>query len=1354
VRCGISPSARTLYRRVSTPRSLWWLCVVAIVIVQLAQAPGSTTFDTKLDLVVDPGAFMARSLDIWSSASGLGELQNQAYGYLEPIGPFFWVGHVLSIPAWLWERLWSALLMLGAFEGMRRLAAAWGGLGSRATLLAGLAYVVAPRFLTTIGTLSGETLPTAVLPWTVLPLVLARRGRLDVLPAVGLSALSVVLMGGHNAVETVATLPLPATVVIAGAVARQLPLHAVWLWAVGVVLACAWWIGPLLVLGEYSPPFLDYIESAEITTTPVGWTNALRGTDHWLAGVSLGGHHWWEAGYLLLTDPVLIVVTTLVAAIGLCGLLRPDIPDRTTLVVPLAAGLLCLVAAHGTAAGGLFAGALRDVLDGPLAALRNIHKVDPLVRLPLALGFAFAASASVRVIRREARRRAWMGVISGGRTAVAGGLAALLLAASAAPAFAGVLRFEPGWDEFPAGWTDAASAVDALPEGSRVLVAPGTGSALQIWGYTVDEPAQPLVSTPWVVRGQAPLAPGGTTRYLDSIESILSTGTRSGALAPLLSRAGITHVLVRSDLDPATTDAPASGLMSATLRASPGLALDETFAEPGTGTRPFELWSVEASEDADPRVRLVGQESLQSVSGGPESIAGLVQARWTPTLAPTQLASDLDSAAEPDALTDGMQRRERSFGRTHQSLSSIMAEGDDYRVPRATPDYETSNPSAAQTVAWYPGLLRLVATSSAGYADILGPVDPSRGPYSAIDGQARTSWVSAPFTDPAGQGVTLVLGSAARVKEVTVTVPALPDEPEVTAVTVATDNGSSTEPVDPFTGVAVIGVPKGPTRAISVTIAGARGPEGNGQVGITEIQFSGATIDTSRYLIVPDRAGRGTALSFQATAPSRACRVLVGCRGARMRAAEEASGIYRVFRTDEDGSWLPRVRAVAVASPETLALLAPRATRLTVVGSSVFGNEPGATPVLALDDDPRTGWTAAPGDADPTLTLDWGDERELSAIRVRSDGVGTRSPVRVRLESGGQVRVVTLDGRRPVPFRPLSAQNVTLTFFADADADAEDPMRVSDLELTANRPITFTPVRSTPTGEGCGFGPDIVLDDQVVHTRVSGTLGQVLAGTRLRVVPCPRRPIAIDTGVHRLLIPSTARYQPVSAFFRPAGATPSPVDTTRELTVDSWSDTRRTLTVGGGGPSVLWVTENTNPGWQATLDGRRLDALVVDGWAQGWLVPDGEGGSLVLTYGPQRTFQVSLIAGGCALVVLAALTGWAFVRRSRPNPRGHPVSSTAPRGNRWTPVIAWEAVAFVALLGGAGVLVGAATAALPAGRRLLVRCSVTLACCVIAACLLVAGDGMSVAADVFVSAVVGIVLCPVAARMRGGRLRA
>ncbi|MDG9423094.1 DUF3367 domain-containing protein, partial [Streptococcus pneumoniae] len=52
-------------------------------------------------------------------------------------------------------------------------------------------------------------------------------------------------------------------------------------WLLGSVLACLWWLVPLLILSRVSPPFLDFIESSRVTTEWVSLTEVLRGTSAW-----------------------------------------------------------------------------------------------------------------------------------------------------------------------------------------------------------------------------------------------------------------------------------------------------------------------------------------------------------------------------------------------------------------------------------------------------------------------------------------------------------------------------------------------------------------------------------------------------------------------------------------------------------------------------------------------------------------------------------------------------------------------------------------------------------------------------------------------------------------------------------------------------------------------------------------------------------------------------------------------------------------------------------------------------------------------------------------------------------------
>lgn len=74
------------------------------------------------------------------------------------------------------------------------------------------------------------------------------------------------------------------------------------------------------------------------------------------------------------------------------------------------------------------------------------------------------------------------------------------------------------------------------------------------------------------------------------------------------------------------------------------------------------------------------------------------------------------------------------------------------------------------------------------------------------------------------------------------------------------------------------------------------------------------------------------------------------------------------------------------------------------------------------------------------------------------------------------------------------------------------------------------------------------------------------------------------------------------------------------------------------GPSgrVLRVADTADSGWQATLDGRPLTSVTVDGWAQGFELPT-EGGKLDLTYETPLTHTAWAWAQGFGLLVVLVL---------------------------------------------------------------------------------------------------------------------
>ena len=128
-------------------------------------------------------------------------------------------------------------------------------------------------FTIVVGSTSAAALPGAFLPWVLLPLT---NERYTARVAALRSALIIPFMGGVNAASTLASLlPVGLYLLSRPRGPRQRKLIA-W-WVPGVILATAWWVVPLLMLGIYGENFLPYVESSQTTTDTMSATEALRG---------------------------------------------------------------------------------------------------------------------------------------------------------------------------------------------------------------------------------------------------------------------------------------------------------------------------------------------------------------------------------------------------------------------------------------------------------------------------------------------------------------------------------------------------------------------------------------------------------------------------------------------------------------------------------------------------------------------------------------------------------------------------------------------------------------------------------------------------------------------------------------------------------------------------------------------------------------------------------------------------------------------------------------------------------------------------------------------------------------------
>ena len=699
----------------SVPHVLGWALLGLVV---LLQPPGLIAADTKHDLTVDPAGFLAQATHAWTDTFTLGQLQNQAYGYLFPHGAFFLLTEPL--PDWVAQRLWWWLVTGVGFSGFLLLTTRLGAGSPVFRVLASLLFALSPRTLTTLTAISSETWPVMLAPWVVLPFL----GPLG-FRAAAAATIPVAMMGAVNATATIAAC-LPAGMVVAWRVLRRdpraLPTLAGWL--AGCLAVSLWWIGPLLVLGRYSAPFTDFIESSYVTTRWLNLIEVLRGATSWAPFVDVER----EAGHLLVTSPTFVLATTAVTALGMWGLALRTTPYRRLWVGMLLVGVAVLGAAHGPLAGPWL-----TLLDGPLAAFRNLHKFDPLVRIPLLVGVA-ALGERLRV------PATWRGVLDPGRREVAAALVLVLGVASAAPAWSGRLLPQGAYEAVPAYWQEAADLLNERAAGTRTLIVPEASFARQTWGWTRDEPAQPLLDVPWAVRDAVPLVDPEAIRGLDGVMAVLHHDAAAGADA--LRRLGIGAVLDRGDLEGGAARVDVDRLAEAT----------------GAQVHRFGGEGQLAVVIFDPAADLaVTDEQPVRVAGGGESLAVLDMIHGP---GPRVL---VDGGAE--IVTDTPALAVRHYGTLAGAVSAPLvdrAEGTGSR--NAVPDYPSVGPLTR--VESHGGTVR--ASSSAADAGNFGGADPARSVTAAVDGEPGTAWWPAPGP-PDGQWLEVDPGQRLRNPAVTLT---------------------------------------------------------------------------------------------------------------------------------------------------------------------------------------------------------------------------------------------------------------------------------------------------------------------------------------------------------------------------------------------------------------------------------------------------------------------------------------------------------------------------------------------------------------------------------------------------------
>jgi arabinofuranan 3-O-arabinosyltransferase len=694
--------------------------------------------------------------------------------------------------------------------------------------------------------------------------------------------------------------------------------------------------------------------------------------------------------------------------------------------------------------------------------------------------------------------------------------------------------------------------------------------------------------------------------------------------------------------------------------------------------------------------------------------------------------ADLGGMPKPTrwAVTDAQRRVATDFGLVHDSNSYTLSPGE-RAVGTPGPQRQLLDSRATdghEAVKQLIGPVDRVSASS--YGSWLLQM-PFVAPGNAFDGDSRTAWVDGAHDSSIGQWVQA--DYRRPIDPANIQVRLLEDgpwRPRVTALSVESESGAVVSPVRPDESLQEIAVPQGPTRRLRIGFAAVTNETpGGATAGLREVTVvarrpglstAGAIPSAQPWIRVPEEGSQLSAWAGAGRLPAVAFSRLNANPLDVLRRDEEPQ-LLRTFETP----LASRMRIAATAIPargRRLDELLTPPGRIEVTTSSNWNDLPQYRAANLVDGSIRTSWVAAPmrpqsarapgvpglrgfgassarrslispapieTDAHPVIGLRWEGDRVLSRLRVVPAGSFAARPLRIRLDTRGSSRNLRVPQSGVVRFPPLRTDQVLVSFprvarrytttgFSD-DPRERLPVGLRELDFPALRDLRlYSLLPGARIRIPCGDGPPITVDGRRLSTSLSATAGELV---RLRSVPVrvcsPTRSVRLAAGVHRLRSRPGSAFTLTSLALKPLGWGPSGGSAkARRVRIGRWDDQHRTVEVGPGAPAYLAIRENFNSGWRATLGGRRLRPVRLDGWQQGFVLPGGAGGTVDLRFTPGGGYSVAMMGGAVLALALLALV---LLPPSRQRDEGGPLRTAAPlrRGVLFT--LTGVAVALVSL---------------------------------------------------------------------------
>jgi arabinofuranan 3-O-arabinosyltransferase len=1119
------------------------LALLAYVPVLLTK-PGKVVADTKSYLYLDPGRLLERAASMWDPNIGMGTVTHQNIGYLFPMGPYYWVLHMLGIPAWVSQRLWLGSILFGAALGVLFLLRTLHVRGPGA-VVASVLFMLTPYTLDFSARISVILLPWAGLPWMVALTIRALRapdGR-STWQYAAIFAIVVQVVGGVNATALVFAGIAPVLwivyAVLVGEVDWRRGLSVTARISGLTLLTSLWWMAGLWAQSGYGLNILKFTETLQVVSLSSLPTEVLRGLGYWFFyGIDRIGH-WTEGSVPYTQNLGLLAVSFAIPVLALFAAMCVKWRHRGYFVVLTVIGVAVAVGANPyndpSVLGRLFKSFAESSSFG--LALRSTSRAVPLV----ALGLAVLLGVGVNAVGA-----AWNGqgrVVEGVplRTLVLAGLVIVLAIVNLPALWTGSFYTDDlTRDEtIPQYWTDAIAALDAGSHDTRVLEIPGADFAAYRWGQTVDPITPGVMDRPYVARELVPWGSAASADLLNALDHRIQEGTLDpSAIAPVAKLMNAGAIVYRADLQTDRYDlARAAPLWRLLTDPVPhGLSQPEKFGDSlGAPLRvaqddeiqlglpakapdppPVSIFTVDGAPSI---IRSANSSAPLIVSGDGEGLVDLASigalnhrgvVLYSGTFAddPARLKSEVAQRNSVLVVTDSNRKRARRWtsvrdtaGETERVDETALEKDESDNRLDVFPDAGTN----AQTVVQTPGIV--VNTSR--YGDP-GFYEPEYRGSRAFDGDTSTQWEVGAHAKVIGERLRLDLDQPITTGQVNLVQPLVgPDQRYLTKVDLSFDGG------DPITvdltdasrtaDGQTVTFPARKFDRLEITIADTNVGDESSQpfsnsVGFAEIRLKddapGAQdVHAEEIVRMPtdlvDAAGSTAADRPLVYQMSRSRTVVVP-----PHTSQDEVALVRRFRVPDARTFAARGTArLATDAPDDAldaALGIPGATAggITVTTSQHLPGDVQSRGSSAFDGDPATAWSTAFG-APVGQWIDVVTPRPVTFdhldLQVVADGKHS-VPTQLRIDAGAQSRTVDVPA---------------ITDGAVGAAPVTVPVQFA--------PLTGSDVRITVTG----IRPVDTLD---YHERVTSTMPVAIAEVGLPGVRRATPPAALPAVCHTDLL--------------------------------------------------------------------------------------------------------------------------------------------------------------------------------------------------------------------------------------------